>query len=92
MKNRNIIKSTILVLAFCLTGVAGANAQVYLTPEDYDNARASEGSLEPNGFVIPDLPGHDSTLDHTPVGNGLWLLGGLAGAYLLNKRRKKDDE
>ena len=92
MKRRNSIISAILVLAFWLTGIISANAQIFLMEEDFNSNRATAPSGT-GGFVLPDLPGeHDSTLDWTPVGNGVWLLGALGGAYLIGKRRKREDE
>ena len=90
MRRNNNIKSIILVLAFCLAGIISANAQIYISMDDHDHVRATSGVT--GNFVLPDMPEHGSTLDFTPIGSGLWLLGGLAGAYLLNKRRKKDAE
>lgn len=94
MKKRSTI---ILVIMALLLGVARFNqgkAQVgifIMDDEEYANIRG--GSNEPpDGFIIPDFPNHDETWDVSPVGNGLWLLGCLGGAYLLGKRRKREDE
>ena len=87
MKTINNIKSVVLVVAFCLAGVV-ANAQIYISTDDDNHPRATSSS----GFVVPELPGaHDSTLDYTPIGNGLLVLGSLAGAYFLGKRKKHDN-
>ena len=91
MKRKNSIISAILVLAFWFTGIISANAQIFLMEEDFNSNRASAPSGT-GGFVMPDLPGaHDSTLDYTPIGNGLLVLGSLAGAYFLGKRKKHDN-
>ena len=94
MKKRSTI---ILVIMALLLGVARFNqgkAQVgifIMDDEEYANIRG--GSNEPpDGFIIPDFPNHDETWDVSPVGNGLWLLGCLGGAYLLGKRRKRENE
>ena len=94
MKKRSTI---ILVIMALLLGVARFNqckAQVgifIMDDEEYANIRG--GSNEPpDGFIIPDFPNHDETWDVSPIGNGLWLLGCLGGAYLLGKRRKREDE
>ena len=94
MKKRSTI---ILVIMALLLGVARFNqgkAQVgifIMDDEEYANIRG--GSNEPpDGFIIPDFPNHDETWDVSPIGNGLWLLGCLGGAYLLGKRRKHEDE
>jgi len=93
MKRRSIIKLVLMVLAFGMMGVNQAKAQIFITEEEeYANLRCHDENL-PDGFIIPDFPNHNETWDvFTPLGNGIWLLGGLAGAYLLGKRRKKDDE
>jgi hypothetical protein len=91
MKRKNIIITALLVLSFGLMGINNANAQVFIMEdEEYDNMR--NGNNMPEGFIVPLLPDHDSTLDWTPIGNGIWLLGCLGGAYLLSKRRKDRDE
>lgn len=93
MKKRSIIILVLMVLAFGMTSVNQAMAQIFITEdEEYANLRCEDENL-PNGFIIPDFPDHNETWDvFTPLGNGIWLLGGLAGAYLLGKRKRKDDE
>lgn len=89
MKKRNIIISVLLAVLFATASFNSANAQVFIMEDDDYNYR----DPEPGGFVIHDItPEHDTTWDYTPIGDGLWLLGGLAGAYLLGKRRKKDSD
>lgn len=93
MKKRSIIKLVLVVLAFGMTGVNQAKAQIFITEEEeYANLRCHDENL-PNGFIIPDFPNHNETWDvFTPLGDGLLLLGCLGGAYLLGKRKRKDDE
>ena len=49
-------------------------------------ARIDQAKAQVGIFII------DETWDVSPIGNGLWLLGCLGGAYLLGKRRKREDE
>ncbi len=93
MKKRSIIKLVLMVLAFGMMGVNQAKAQIFITEEEeYANLRCHDENL-PNGFIIPDFPNHNETWDvFTPLGDGLLLLGCLGGAYLLGKRKRKDDE
>ena len=94
MRRRNIIVTSIIVLLLGMVSVQAVKAQTgifIMEDEEYYNLR--EGSTSaPEGFIIPDLPDHDTTWDYTPLGDGLWLLGCLGGAYLLGKRRRKDEE
>ena len=79
-KRNNIILTAVFILLCTLTCTMGY-AQIYLGDDDHDNAR-----------VQGDLPNeHDTTWDYTPIGDGLWLLGGLAGAYLIGKRKRRKD-
>ncbi len=81
------MKKLIAIIAALMLATAPAMAQVFIMDEDeYNNNRA--GSSELN----IDLPGwYDSGEDwYTPVGEGIVVLAGLAGAYLLGKRKKKD--
>ena len=54
------------------------------------NMRCDYGTYSEDIFVP--VQGLDMDQSFTPVGNGLWVLGCLGGAYLLGKRRKKDEE
>jgi len=94
MKKRSTIILVIMALLLGVARIDQAKAQVgifIMDDEEYANIRG--GSTEPpDGFIIPDFPNHDETWDVSPIGNGLWLLGCLGGAYLLGKRRKREDE
>lgn len=82
MKKLILAITTILTLAS-----APAMAQVFLNDDDsYDNrTRLSEGEL---GVMVPS---ENVEIDqYLPVGEGILLLAGLAGAYLVGKRRKEE--
>lgn len=92
---RSIIITLFLALVFCMTGVVNtvkAQTGIFIMEdEDYYNIR-DWGNEPPEGFIIPDLPDHDDTHDWTPLGDGILLLGCLGGAYLLGKRRKREED
>lgn len=85
----------IFVLTILLLGsISNTFAQggIFIMDGEEDNFTDRIGSGT-SGFTFPGImPDHDSTLDYTPVGNGILLLGCLGGAYLLGKRKKKEDE
>ena len=94
MKKRSTIILVIMALLLGVARIDQAKAQVgifIMDDEEYANIRDGSTDL-PDGFIIPDFPNHDETWDVSPIGNGLWLLGCLGGAYLLGKRRKREDE
>jgi len=78
-------KIVTIVIALMLSCIP-AMAQVFMSDEDLQNSRVGTTNL---GM---DLPGtYNSGEDwYTPVGSGAVLLAGLAGAYLLGKRHKKE--
>ena len=85
----------ILVFLAFLFGTMNFNAvraQIYFMDDEEgaNDPRVSGAQLSPEGFVIPLMPENDSAYDYTPVGNGIWILGCLGGAYLFGKRRKKE--
>jgi len=92
---RSIIITVFLALVFCMTGVVNtvkAQTGIFIMEdEDYYNLREKSTDW-PDGFIIPDLPDHDDTHDWTPLGDGILLLGCLGGAYLLGKRRKREED
>ena len=82
MKKRIIAIATVLMMA-----TAPAMAQIFMTDEDLNNRTTSQ----PGGMFV-DIPNaHGQGTDYfAPVGEGLVVLAGLAGAYLLGKRRKEE--
>lgn len=91
MKKKNII---ILVILALLLGTNYSHAQgIFIMDEEEEfSDRIGGQGLAIGDFDIPNAPDPDSFLDYTPIGNGVWLLGALGGAYLLGKRRKKKEE
>ena len=77
-------KKIILSLAIIMLLVGNATAQIFfLEDETIDRS----GTLDPSGMIVPDL---GSTNDqYLPLGSGAVLLAGLAGAYLIGKKKKK---
>lgn len=81
------MKKLIMTIAIATMFVAPAMAQVFLDDEDINGNRANGGSQ----LVINNPAVYDSGEDwYAPVGEGIVLLVGLAGAYLVGKRRKEE--
>ena len=80
------MKKLLSLLVLALAAVP-AMAQVFLDDEDMNGNRANGGSQ----LVINNPAVYDSGEDwYAPVGEGIVLLVGLAGAYLVGKRRKEE--
>ena len=80
------MKKLIMTIAIATMFAAPAMAQVFLD-EDENGNRANGGSQ----LVINNPAVYDSGEDwFAPVGEGMLLLAGLAGAYLVGKRRKEE--
>ncbi len=78
-------KRIITIAAALMMATAPAMAQVFIMDEDdYQGNRATGPGL---GAMIPmqDNPNDQ----YIPVGEGVFVLAGLAGAYLLGKRKKE---
>lgn len=92
MKKRSIIILVLMALMFGMTSVNQVKAQVFIMDKEEEAYSDRIGTNDPGNFFI--WPEHDETWDlsYAPLGDGLLLLGCLGGAYLLGKRRKKDDE
>lgn len=77
-------KKIISLLAIIMLLVGNATAQIFCLE---DEAIDRSGTLDPSGMIVPEL---GSTNDqYTPLGSGVALLIGLAGAYLLAKKKQK---
>ncbi len=82
-------KRIIAIAAALMMATAPAMAQVFIMEEDDYNGKRQN---TPSGQLSVDLPGiYNSGEDwFTPVGEGIFVLAGLAGAYLVGKRRKEN--
>ena len=82
-------KRIITIAAALMMATAPAMAQVFIMEEDDYNGKRQN---TPSGQLSVDLPGiYNSGEDwFTPVGEGIFVLAGLAGAYLVGKRRKEE--
>jgi hypothetical protein len=82
------MKKLIMTIAIATLMAVPATAQIFLDDEDLNN-RA--GSSEVPGAIIPEQDvTYDQFQPYVPVGEGILLLAGLAGAYLVGKRKKED--
>ena len=82
------MKKKIIAIAIAAMIAVPATAQIFLDDEDLNN-RA--GSSEVPGAIIPEQDvTYDQFQPYVPVGEGILLLAGLAGAYLVGKRKKEN--
>ena len=79
------MKKVIMITAALMIFAATAKAQVFILDDDeFADNRASSTMGVPNPQI------YDSGEDwFVPAGEGIFVLAGLAGAYLLNKRNDK---
>ena len=81
------MKKLIMTIAIATILAAPAMAQVFIDDEDMNGNRANGSSQ----MIINNPAVYDSGSDwYAPVGEGIVLLAGLAGAYLIGKRRKEE--
>jgi len=86
MRKRAIVFFTLLVMA-----VGNAFGQIIYTPEDEGNHLRLESPEGTFGVMVPlqNVNYDQWKLEMVPVGDGLMVLLGLGGAYLLKKKRSK---
>ena len=84
MKKRIIAIATVMMLA-----VVPAMSQVFMTDEELNGNRSNRDADE-IGVMVPMENSEMDQYKFTPVGEGLLVLAGLAGAYLIGKRKKED--
>ena len=80
-------KRIITIAAALMLAAAPTMAQVFIDDDDLNNRAGTSNSGE-LGF---DLPwDHNLGVDvFVPVGEGIFMLAGLAGAYLIGKRKNE---
>ena len=80
------MKKLIMTIAIATMLAVPAMAQVFLDDEAM-NANRDPQTGGPGAFIPEQNVTHDQ---YAPVGGGVLLLAGLAGAYLVGKRRKEE--
>ena len=83
------MKKVIMIAAALMMFAATAKAQVFIIDDDeFTKNRATS-----DGGMLVDLPQiYNSGEDwFVPAGEGIFVLAGLAGAYLLGKRKKEQE-
>lgn len=84
MKKTITIVLTALMMAANLT----SNAQIFIYDDEFEGTLRCES--DEYGLFIG-FEGGDADM-YLPLGDGLLVLAGLGGAYLLTKRRKKEEQ
>ncbi len=83
------MKKVIMIAAALMMFAATAKAQVFIIDDD----EFVKNRTTTDGGMLVDLPQiYNSAEDwYTPAGEGIFVLAGLAGAYLLGKRKKEQE-
>ena len=87
MKKRakKIVTIVCVILLSLMTNTA--HSQIFLM--DFDQGENPRDPVVENFWFVTPMDGQEVD-QFTPVGNGVLLLAGLGGAYLLTKKKKKD--
>ena len=87
MKKRIIAITTLMLMA-----VVPAMSQVFVLEEDeWNNNKRGRLSENDFGVMVPRENVEYDQWKQAPAGEGIMLLAGLAGAYLLGKRKKEQE-
>jgi len=84
MKSMN--KNIMVLLTALLLSVGSLKAQIFIADDEFEGM-LRQGESEFVLFVP--VQGQDADQSYSPIGSGWLLLSGMAGAYLLTKRRKQ---
>ena len=91
MKKRIISVMAILALLFGPVSIPQAPAQILIMDEEEEEESERPVTNE-EGLELPAVPELGITIDqYAPVGCGTIVLGLLAGAYLVGKKRKSEE-
>jgi len=83
-----MMKKRILTIVAALTmAITPAMAQVFMDDDEWNDSRIASTAQEVGVMVLEQNVLYDQ---YIPVGEGLFLLGGLGMAYLVAKRKKNE--
>lgn len=87
---RDMKKRTIALVTIILMAVQSVMGQIIYTEEDQGTHLREGGSKPAFGVMVPlqNVEYDQWKLEYVPIGDGLLLLVGLGGAYLLKKKKK----
>ena len=92
MKKRIISAMTILALVFGMAATQQTKAQILYMDNEEEIGSSRTGSGIGN-IEFPNVPNLDVTYDQlAPLGEGLFVLAALGGAYLIGRRRKEGNK
>lgn len=77
------MKKIITILVISLIMASSAQAQVFMTNEDYENPR--DGIETQWGYIPEQWTTNDQANDYAPLGSGVGLLIAMGGAYLMKR-------
>lgn len=86
-KMNKMNKKIVVLMTILLMFVGSSNAQVFIADEEFEGT-LRQGESEFVLFVPVQGQDDDQSM-YTPIGSGWLLLSGMAGAYLLTKRKKQ---
>lgn len=90
---KSMIKSIAITVVLVTMVVAPLTAQIFLQKEKTDiSPRSTKADANQEWIIVP-VQGMDiDQYAATPLGGGAVVLAGLAGAYAIAKRRKKESK
>lgn len=84
------MKKVFGIIAITLMMALPSQAQIFYTQEDLDTLRIEQ--WEDAGLIVPiHLQDFDQSELYLPIGDGAFVLAALGGAYLLGRKRKKEE-
>jgi hypothetical protein len=83
---KKMMKKTVVLLTVFVLAVGPLKAQVFIADDEFEGMMRRS---DPDFVLVAPMQGM-TTDQFTPIGNGVLLLAGLGGAYLLRKCKKKE--
>ena len=82
---KKMMKKIMVLLTVFVLAVGPLKAQIFIADDEFEGMMRKS---DPDYILVAPMQGL-TTDQFTPIGNGVLLLAGLGGAYLLTKRKKR---
>lgn len=83
---KKMMKKTVVLLTVLFMAVVPMKAQVFIADDEFEGMMRQE---ESEFVLFVPVQAQDGDQSYSPIGSGSLLLTGMAGAYLLTKRKKQ---